>query len=47
MDSKEESLKLQSEFKDCQKVLTAIGDENQAAFDCPYDNGKMQWCKSG
>ena len=29
MDSKEESLKLQSEFKDCQKVLTAIGDETR------------------
>lgn len=29
MDSKEESLKLRSEFKDCQKVLTAIGDETR------------------
>lgn len=29
MDSKEESLKLQSEFKDCQKMLTAIGDETR------------------
>ena len=29
MDSKEESLKLQSEFKDCQKILTAIGDETR------------------
>lgn len=29
MDSKEESLKLLSEFKDCQKVLTAIGDETR------------------
>lgn len=29
MDSKEESLKLRSEFKDCQKMLTAIGDETR------------------
>ena len=29
MNSKEESLKLQSEFKDCQKMLTAIGDETR------------------
>ena len=29
MDSKEESLKLRSEFKDCQKILTAIGDETR------------------
>lgn len=29
MDSKEESLKLRSEFKDCQKVLAAIGDETR------------------
>lgn len=29
MDSKEESKKLRSEFKDCQKVLTAIGDETR------------------
>lgn len=29
MDSKEESLKLQSEFNDCQKMLTAIGDETR------------------
>lgn len=29
MDSKEESLKLRSEFNDCQKMLTAIGDETR------------------
>ena len=29
MDSKTESLKLRAEFKDCQKVLTAIGDETR------------------
>lgn len=29
MDSKVESLKLRSEFKDCQKMLTAIGDETR------------------
>ena len=29
MDSKIESLKLRAEFKDCQKVLTAIGDETR------------------
>ena len=29
MDSREESLKLQAEFKDCQKLLTAIGDETR------------------
>ncbi|MBR6403972.1 MAG: winged helix-turn-helix transcriptional regulator [Eubacterium sp.] len=29
MDSKKESQKLQSEFKECQKLLTAIGDETR------------------
>ena len=29
MDSKKESLQLKTEFKDCQKVLTAIGDESR------------------
>ena len=29
MDSQKESQKLQSEFKECQKMLTAIGDETR------------------
>ena len=29
MDSKKESLQLKTEFKDCQKALTAIGDESR------------------
>ena len=29
MDSKKESLQLKTEFKDCQKVLIAIGDESR------------------
>ena len=29
MDSREESFKLQSEFEDCRKILTAIGDETR------------------
>ena len=29
MDSKKESKKLQSEFKECQKMLAAIGDETR------------------
>ena len=29
MNSKNESLKLQAEFKACQKILTAIGDETR------------------
>lgn len=29
MDSKQELIKLQDEFNDCQKVLTALGDETR------------------
>ena len=29
MDSREESLQLQSKFKDCQKLFTAIGDQTR------------------